>query len=78
MFCLCLVARGRARTGQDTAVTIAIASTPPLERLRPNTDLARVTLTALLHGKPLGQGHVKVQLTAPPRTDTVARILRSL
>jgi len=63
------VAPGQA---EDTAVTIEIASTPPLERLRPNTDLARVTLTALLHGKPLGQGHVKVQLTAPPRTKVLA------
>src|SRR5437016_1037392 len=57
---------------EDAAVTVEIASTPPLERIRPNTDLARVTLTALLHGKPLGQGHVKVQLTAPPRTTVLA------
>jgi hypothetical protein len=53
---------------EDTAVTVAIASVPPLEHIRPNTDLARVTLTALLHGKPLDQGQMHVQLLAPPRT----------
>jgi len=58
--------------GEEAAVTVEIASTPPLEHIRPNTDLARVTLTALLHGKPLGQGHVQVQLTAPPRTQVLA------
>jgi hypothetical protein len=63
------VALGQA---EEAAVTVEIASTPPLERIRPNTDLARVTLTALLHGKPLGQGHMKVQLTAPPRTQVLA------
>jgi hypothetical protein len=69
--CVCWlwVAIGQA---EDAAVTVEIASTPPLERLRPNTDLARLTLTAWLHGKPLGQGHVKVQLTAPPRTKVLA------
>ena len=35
-------------------------------------DLARVTLMALLHGKPLSQGHMRVQLTAPPRTTVLA------
>lgn len=63
------VAPGHA---EDAAVTVEIASTPPLERIRPNTDLAHVTLTALLHGKPLSQGHVKIQLTAPPRTKVLA------
>jgi hypothetical protein len=63
------VAIGQA---EEAAVTVEVASTPPLERIRPNTDLARVTLTVLLHGKPLGQGHVKVQLTAPPRTKILA------
>jgi hypothetical protein len=59
------VAIGQA---EDTGVTVEIASLPSLEHLRPHTDLARVTLTALLHGKPLSQGHMQVQLTAPPRT----------
>ena len=57
---------------EEAAMTVEVASTPPLEHIRPNTDLARLTLTALLHGKPLGQGHVKVQLTAPPRTKILA------
>jgi len=57
---------------EEAAVTVEVASTPPLEHIRPNTDLARLTLTALLHGKPLGQGHMKVQLTAPPRTKILA------
>jgi len=63
------VARGQA---EDAAVTVEIASTPSLEYLRPQTDLAHVTLTALLHGKPLRQGHMQVQLTAPPRTTVLA------
>ena len=63
------VARGQA---EDAAVTVEIASTPSLEHLRPHMDLARVTLRTLLHGKPLGQGHMKVQLTAPPRTTVLA------
>jgi hypothetical protein len=63
------VARGQA---EDAAVTVEIASTPSLEHLRPHMDLARVTLMALLHGKPLSQGHMKVQLTAPPRTTVLA------
>ena len=53
---------------EDAAVTVAIASVPPLEHIRPNTDLARVTLTAWHHGKPLDQGQMHVQLIAPPRT----------
>ena len=53
-------------------MTIEMVSTPSLEHLRPPTDLARVTLMALLHGKPLIQGHLKVQLIAPPRTTVLA------
>src|SRR5262245_16561025 len=49
----------------ETGVTIEMVSTPSLEHLRPPTDLARVTLMALLHDKPLLQGHIKVQLMAP-------------
>ncbi len=63
---------GAIGQAEEAAVTVEIASTPPLEHIRPNTDLARLTLTALLHGKPLGQGHMKVQLTAPPRTKILA------
>src|SRR4029434_6969288 len=63
------VARGQA---EDAAVTVEIARTPSLEHLRPHMDLARVTLIGWLHGKPLSQGHMKVQLTAPPRTTVLA------
>ena len=64
----CWLSRVMSEQAEDTAVTVAIASVPPLEHIRPNTDLARVTLTALLHGKPLDQGQMHVQLLAPPRT----------
>jgi len=57
---------------EEASVTVEVASTPPLERIRPNADLAHVTFTAWLHGKPLGQGHIKVQLTAPPRTQVLS------
>ena len=57
---------------EDAAVTVEIVSTPSLEHLRPPMDLARVTLIALLHGKALSQGHMRVQLTAPPRTTALA------
>jgi hypothetical protein len=66
---LCWGARGQA---EDAAVTVEIASTPSLKHLRPPMDLARVTLIALLHGKPLSQGHMRVQLTALPRTTVLA------
>src|SRR5215467_23901 len=64
----CWLSRVMPGQAEDTAVTVAIASVPPLEHIRPNTDLARVTLTALLHGKPLDQGQMHVQLLAPPQT----------
>ena len=67
--CVLWVAIGQA---EDAAVTVEIASMPSLEHLRPHIDLAHVTLTALLHGKPLSQGRMKVQLTAPPRTTVLA------
>lgn len=63
-----------AMTGQaeDGTVTVAVTSTPALERIRPKTDRARVTLTPLLHGVPLSRGHIKLQLTAPPRSMVVS------
>ena len=62
------------KTGQaeEAGVQIVLTSTPPLEHIRPDRDLARVTLTALLHVQPLSQGNMQVQLTAPPRTQFVA------
>ena len=62
----------RTAQAEEAGVQIVLTSTPPLEHIRPDTDLARVTLTALLHGQPLSQGHMQVQLTAPPRTKVVA------
>jgi len=61
-------------TGQakDAAVTITLTSTPAFEHIRPNMDLARVTLTTFFHGQPLGQGHIKIHLTAPPRTKVMS------
>src|SRR5215831_3915332 len=64
--------RGLIGQAAETGVTIEMVSTPSLEHLRPPTDLARVTLMALLHGKPLIQGHLKVQLLAPLRTTVLA------
>jgi hypothetical protein len=63
---------GTTGQAEDATVTVALASTPSLERLRPNADLAHLTCTTLLHGTPLGQGHIKVQLTAPPRTKVLS------
>jgi hypothetical protein len=57
---------------EEATATVEIASTPPLERIWPNADLAHVTLTALLHGTPLDQGHIKLRLTAPPRTKVLS------
>ena len=63
---------GTTGQAEDATATVEIASTPPLERIRPNADLAHVTFTTLLHGKPLSQGHIKLQLTAPPRTQVLS------
>ena len=60
------------RTGRGCRRTDRTDEHTASEHIRPDTDLARVTLTALLHGQPLSQGHMQVQLTAPPRTRVVA------
>ncbi len=57
---------------QDTGLTVAITSTPPLASVRPNHDLASITLTPILRGKPLGQGHATFVLTAPPAPTVLA------
>lgn len=57
---------------EEASVTVEVASAPPLEHVRPNADLAHVTFTILLHGKPLSQGHIKLRLTAPPRPQILA------
>jgi hypothetical protein len=53
-------------------MTVELTSTPPLEHLRPNHDLARVTLTPLLHGRPLSHGHLQIRLTAPPQKQVLS------
>jgi hypothetical protein len=63
---------GTTEQAADAAITVELTSTPPLEHLRPNTDLARVTLAPLLHGRPLSHGHLQVRLTAPPRTQVLS------
>lgn len=57
---------------QDAGLTVNITSTPPLASVRPNHDLASITLTPMLRGKPLGQGHVTLVLTAPPAPTILA------
>ncbi len=52
---------------ETPALAILISSTPPFEHIRPDADLATVTFTAFLHGKPLSSGHLALQVTAPPR-----------
>ena len=63
---------GSVGQAEEATATVQIASTPPLERIRPNADLAHVTLTVLLSGRPLDQGHIKLRLTAPPRTKVLS------
>jgi hypothetical protein len=57
---------------QDAALDLVVTSTPPLEEIRPLVDLAHLTLTVQRHGKALRQGHVQMQLTAPPRARFLA------
>lgn len=52
---------------QDATVAVLMTSVPPFEELAPDADLATVTLTVLLGGKPLSSGHLILRMTAPPR-----------
>src|SRR5262245_15073010 len=60
---LLAVSAGQADT---SAVTVTITSTPPLHDVRPDADLAHVTLHVWLNGTPLARGHIQVRVTAPP------------
>jgi hypothetical protein len=62
-----LASRNTAQA-EEAAITVQLASTPPLEQIRPDADLATLTLTVLRHGQPLTHGHLKAQLMAPLRT----------
>lgn len=63
---------GTTGQAEEGTATVEVASRPSLERIRPSADLTHITFTTLLHGKPLGQGHIKLQLTAPPRTQVLS------
>lgn len=52
---------------QAPQVEVTLSSTPPFAALIPDVDLALVTLTATLQGKPLSAGQVTLRLIAPPR-----------
>jgi len=49
----------------QTGMTVDIVSDPPPEQLVPGVSLARVTLNASWREKPLGRGHLTMQLLAP-------------
>lgn len=48
------------------AITVSLSSVPPSHAIRPDTEMARVTLAAQRDGQPLSHGHVQVKVTAPP------------
>ncbi len=50
-----------------SAVTISLTSTPASDTIRPDADMAHVTLVAQQDGHPLSHGHVVVKVTAPSR-----------
>ncbi|WP_143301557.1 hypothetical protein, partial [Candidatus Entotheonella palauensis] len=49
------------------AITVSISSTPPPQTIRPDADVARVTLAVQRDGQPLSHGRIQVKVTAPPR-----------
>ncbi len=49
-------------------ITVKITSTPPQQQIRPDLDLAQVTVQVLHQGQPLTAGHVRAKLTSPTRT----------
>ncbi len=63
LWCLVLM----LSAGEAAAPTVSLTSTPALQTIRPDTDIARVTLAVQRDGQPLSHGHVEVQVTAPPR-----------
>ena len=48
------------------AVTVSVSSSPPAEAIRPDYDMAQVTLTAQDNGQPVKHGRIQVKVTAPP------------
>lgn len=51
---------------QALAVTVSLSSSPPPDAIRPDYDIARVTLAVQHDGQPLNHGRVQVKVTAPP------------
>ncbi len=54
-------------TVQAFAITVSLSSSPPPEMIRPDHDVARVTLAVQHDGQPLPHGRVRVKVTAPPQ-----------
>ncbi|MDH3603755.1 MAG: hypothetical protein OEU26_29445 [Candidatus Tectomicrobia bacterium] len=56
----------------ETDLSVKVTSIPPLQRIRPDTDYARVTLQVLQHGQSLSAGHLEVNITSPGRTSWIS------
>jgi len=54
-------------TVEAFAITVSLSSSPPPETIRPDHDMARVTLAVQHDGQPLTHGRVQVKVTAPPQ-----------
>jgi len=53
-------------TVEAFAVTVSLSSSPPPETIRPDNDMAQVTLDVQQDGQPIQQGQLQVKVTAPP------------
>jgi hypothetical protein len=53
-------------TVEALAVTVSLSSSPPPETIRPDNDMAQVTLAVQQDGQPVQQGQLQVKVTAPP------------
>ncbi len=54
-------------TVEALAITVSLSSSPPADAIRPDYDVARVTLAVERDGQPLTHGHLQVKVTAPPQ-----------
>ena len=52
-------------TVQAFAITVSLSSSPPPDTIRPDHDMAQVTLAVQHDGQPLNQGRVQVKVVAP-------------
>jgi hypothetical protein len=53
-------------TAEAFAITVSLNSSPPPETIRPDHDMARVTVAVQHDGQPLHQGRIQVKVMAPP------------